>query len=64
MSIGMVGGLDQKGLLNQPYTDFPTSNDYVLKTAQPHPNEFPSRWSNVWNRYVVEWLTRKPAQLP
>ncbi len=40
MSIGMVGGLDQKGLLNQPYTDFPTINEYVLKTAQPQPMNF------------------------
>jgi uncharacterized protein len=36
----MDGAYDQNGLLNQPHTDFPTSNDYVLKTAQTHPREF------------------------
>ena len=37
--LGMDGVYDQNGRLNQAHTDFLISNDYVLKTAQAHPNE-------------------------
>ena len=38
--LGMDGVYDQNGCLNQAQTDFLISNDYVLKTARAHPNEF------------------------
>lgn len=38
--LGMDGVYDQNGRLNEAHTDFLISNDYVLKTAQAHPNEF------------------------
>jgi predicted TIM-barrel fold metal-dependent hydrolase len=37
--LGMDGGYDQNGRLNREQTDFLISNDYVLKTAQAHPEE-------------------------
>jgi len=37
--LGMDGVYDQNGRLNQTQTDFLISNDYVLKTAQAHPEE-------------------------
>ena len=37
--LGMDGVYDQNGRLNQGQTDFLISNDYVLKTAQAHPEE-------------------------
>ncbi|MDN5942108.1 MAG: amidohydrolase family protein [Nitrospira sp.] len=37
--LGMDGVYDQNGRLNQAHTDFLISNDYVIKTAQAHPNE-------------------------
>lgn len=37
--LGMDGVYDQNGRLNHAHTDFLISNDYVLKTAQAHPNE-------------------------
>ena len=38
--LGMDGVYDQNGRLNQAATDFLIGNDYVLKTAQAHPDEF------------------------
>jgi predicted TIM-barrel fold metal-dependent hydrolase len=38
--LGMDGVYDQNGRLNREHTDFLISNDYVLKTAHAHPNEF------------------------
>ena len=37
--LGMDGVYDQNGRLNREQTDFLISNDYVLKTAQAHPEE-------------------------
>jgi predicted TIM-barrel fold metal-dependent hydrolase len=37
--LGMDGVYDQNGRLNREQTDFLISNDYVLKTAQTHPEE-------------------------
>lgn len=37
--LGMDGVYDRNGRPNQAHTDFLISNDYVLKTAQAHPNE-------------------------
>ena len=37
--LGMDGVYDHNGRLNKTHTDFLISNDYVLKTAQAHPNE-------------------------
>lgn len=37
--LGMDGAYDQNGRLNQANTDFLIGNDYVLKTAQAHPDE-------------------------
>jgi len=37
--LGMDGVYDHNGLLSRAHTDFLISNDYVLKTAQAHPQE-------------------------
>lgn len=37
--LGMDGVYDQNGRLDQAHTDFLIGNDYVLKTAQAHPDE-------------------------
>ena len=37
--LGMDGVYDHNGRFNQAHTDFLISNDYVLKTANVHPNE-------------------------
>jgi uncharacterized protein len=37
--LGIDGVYDQNGRLNREQTDFLISNDYVLKTAQAHPEE-------------------------
>jgi len=37
--LAMDGVYDQNGRLNQAHTDFLIGNDYVLKTAQAHPDE-------------------------
>lgn len=37
--LGMDGTYDQNGRLNRAHTDFLIGNDYVLKTAQAHPDQ-------------------------
>jgi hypothetical protein len=38
--LGVDGFYDQTGLLNRQHTEFLISNDYVLKIAREHPDEF------------------------
>jgi predicted TIM-barrel fold metal-dependent hydrolase len=57
--LGMDGVYDQNGRLNQAHTDFLISNDYVLKTARAHPNEFLAGVSiNPQRRDAVEEVHR------
>lgn len=57
--LGMDGVYDQNGRLSQADTDFLISNDYVLKTAQAHPNEFLAGVSiNPQRRDAVEEVHR------
>ena len=57
--LGMDGVYDQNGRLNQAHTDFLISNDYVINTAQAHPNEFLAGVSiNPQRRDAVEEVHR------
>jgi predicted TIM-barrel fold metal-dependent hydrolase len=57
--LGMDGVYDQNGRLNQADTDFLISNDYVIKTAQAHPNTFLAGVSiNPQRRDAIEEVHR------
>jgi len=57
--LGMDGVYDQNGRLNQAHTDFLIGNDYVLKTAQAHPDEFLAGVSiNPQRRDAIDELHR------
>ena len=57
--LGMDGVYDQNGRLNQAHTGFLISNDYVLKTAQAHPDELLAGVSiNPQRRDAVEEVHR------
>ncbi|MDR4479392.1 MAG: amidohydrolase family protein [Nitrospira sp.] len=57
--LGMDGVYDQNGRLNQAQTDFLIGNDYVLKTAQAHPDEFLAGVSiNPQRRDAIDELHR------
>ena len=57
--LGMDGVYDQNGRLNQAHTDFLISNNYVINTAQAHPNEFLAGVSiNPQRRDAVEEVHR------
>ena len=57
--LGMDGVYDQNGRLNQAQTDFLIDNDYVLKTAQAHPDEFLAGVSiNPQRRDAIDELHR------
>jgi len=57
--LGMDGVYDQSGRFNQAHTDFLISNDYVLKTARAHPNEFLAGVSiNPQRRDAIEEVHR------
>lgn len=57
--LGLDGAYDQNGRLDQAHTDFLISNDYVLKTAQAHPNELLAGVSiNPQRRDAVEEVHR------
>ena len=57
--LGMDGVYDQNGRLDQVHTDFLISNDYVINTAQAHPNEFLAGVSiNPQRRDAVEEVHR------
>ena len=57
--LGMNGVYDSNGRLNREHTDFLISNDYVLKTARAHPNEFLAGVSiNPQRRDAVEEVHR------
>ncbi|MEO7863591.1 MAG: amidohydrolase family protein [Nitrospirales bacterium] len=57
--LGMDGVYDQNGRLDQAHTDFLISNDYVISTAQAHPNEFLAGVSiNPQRRDAVEEVHR------
>ena len=55
----MDGVYDQNGRLNRAHTDFLISNDYVINTAQAHPNQFLAGVSiNPQRRDAVEEVHR------
>ena len=57
--LGMDGVYDQNGRFDQAHTDFLISNDYVLKTAQAHPDELLAGVSiNPQRRDAVEEVHR------
>lgn len=57
--LGMDGVYDQNGRINQAHTDFLIGNDYVLKTAQAHPDELLAGVSiNPQRRDAVEEVHR------
>ena len=59
LQIPNVRVYDQNGRLIQADTDFLISNDYVIKTAQAHPNEFLAGVSiNPQRRDAVEEVHR------